>query len=96
MRKETDQALLKALGAEVKARRANLGISQEELALRADVNRTFVGKIELAMNQPTLSVLLRLSEGLQTPLPELIESVLKRKVKESGAGQKIDPDSSKA
>ena len=83
MRKETDSALLKALAAEVKARRADLGISQEELALRAEVNRTFVGKIELAMNQPTLTVLLRLAEGLQTPLPELIESVLKRKAKEN-------------
>lgn len=82
MRKETDLALLKALAAEVKSRRADLGISQEELALRAEVNRTFVGKIELAMNQPTLSVLLRLAEGLQTPLPELIESVLKRRAKE--------------
>ena len=88
MRKETDQALLKALAAEVKARRADLGLSQEDLALRAEVNRTFVGKIELAMNQPTLSVLLRLAEGLETPLPELIESVLKRKVQEIRAGRK--------
>lgn len=82
MRKETDQALLKALAVEVKARRADLGISQEELALRAEVNRTFVGKIELAQNQPTITVLLRLAEGLQTPLPELIEAVLKRRAKE--------------
>lgn len=82
MRKETDLALLKALAAEVKARRTDLGISQEELALRAEVNRTFVGKIELAQNQPTITVLLRLAEGLQTPLPELIESVLKRRTRE--------------
>lgn len=82
MRKETDLDLLKALAAEVKARRTDLRISQEELALRAEVNRTFVGKIELAQNQPTITVLLRLAEGLQTPLPELIESVLKRRIKE--------------
>lgn len=88
MRKETDQALLKALAAEVKSRRADLGISQEELAFRAEVNRTFVGKIELAMNQPTLSVLLRLAEGLQMPLPELIESVLKRWTKETKSARK--------
>ena len=75
--------MIDRVAAEVKARRADLGISQEELALRAEVNRTFVGKIELAMNQPTLTVLLRLAEGLQTPLPELIESVLKRKAKEN-------------
>lgn len=91
MRKETDQALLKALAAEVKARRAALGISQEELALRAEVNRTFVGKIELAMNQPTLAVLLRLAEGLQTPLPELIDSVLKRRARIARAAPAIAP-----
>ena len=91
MRKETDQALLKALAADVKGRRAELGISQEELAWRAEVSRTFVGKIELAMNQPTLSVLLRLAEGLQTPLPVLIESVLKRRVKESRLVRKNAP-----
>lgn len=88
MRKETDQALLKALAAEVKSRRADLGISQEELALRAEVNRTFVCKIELAQNQPTITVLLRLAEGLQTPLPELIESVLERRAKEIRSARK--------
>lgn len=66
---------MKALAAELKARRGDLRISQEELAARAEINRTYVGKIELASNQPTLSVLLRLADGLEVALPELIESV---------------------
>jgi transcriptional regulator with XRE-family HTH domain len=82
MRTAQDQALMKALAAEIKARRAALQISQEELAARAEVNRTYVGKIELAMNQPTLVVLLRIAQGLQVDLSEMITAVLRRFAKE--------------
>jgi transcriptional regulator with XRE-family HTH domain len=82
MRTAQDQALMKALAAEIKARRAALQISQEELAARAEVNRTYVGKIELAMNQPTLVVLLRIAQGLQVDLSEMITAVLRRYAKE--------------
>lgn len=70
--------LMKAFAAELKARRAELEISQEELAHRSDVNRTFVAKLELAQNQPTLSVLLKLAGGLGAELPELLQATLKR------------------
>lgn len=58
------------------------GISQEQLALRAEVNRTFVGKMETAKNQPTLAVMYRLTQGLECDMPELLGSVLKRYRKE--------------
>jgi transcriptional regulator with XRE-family HTH domain len=74
--KNTD--LMKAFAAELRARRLELGVSQEELGHRCDVNRTFVAKIELAQNQPTLTVLLKLATGLQIELPELMQHTLKR------------------
>jgi transcriptional regulator with XRE-family HTH domain len=37
-----------------------------------------VAKIELAQNQPTLTVLLKLATGLQIELPELMQHTLKR------------------
>lgn len=70
--------LMRAFAAELKARRSELGISQEELAHRSDVNRTFVAKLELAQNQPTLTVLLKLAGGLEVELPELLQVTLKR------------------
>ena len=70
--------LMRAFAAELKARRSELGISQEELAHRSDVNRTFVAKLELAQNQPTLTVLLKLAGGLGVELPELLQVTLKR------------------
>lgn len=70
--------LMKAFAAELKARRSDLGISQEDLAHRSDVNRTFVAKLELAQNQPTLTMLLKLAGGLGVELPEFLQATLKR------------------
>ena len=74
--------LLQAFAAEMKAQRNALSISQEELAFRCQVNRTFIAKIELAKNQPSLTVLLKIAEGMQVELPVLIEATLKRYGKE--------------
>lgn len=74
--------LMRAFAAELKSRRAAVGISQEALALECGVNRTFVAKLELAQNQPSLSILLRLSEGLGVELPELIRTTVLRYRKE--------------
>ncbi len=78
MRTTQNLDLMQAFAMEVKARRGELGISQEELAHRADVNRTFVAKVELAQNQPSLTVLYKLSTGLELELPELLRLALLR------------------
>lgn len=89
MRSDLDFALLRSFAAELKSRRTELGISQEQLALRAEVNRTFVGKIETGKNQPSLAVMYRLSEGLECDLPDLLKSVLKRYRKEITVRTKV-------
>jgi transcriptional regulator with XRE-family HTH domain len=40
------------------------GISQEALALSANVDRTFVSQMERGIRQPTLTTLCKLSEAL--------------------------------
>lgn len=60
----------------VKARRNQLQISQEELAHRANINRSYIAKLELAQNQPTLSVLDRIAQGLEIGLDELIRETM--------------------
>ncbi len=82
MRATQNVDLMRAFAAELKARRSALGISQEELAHRSDVGRTFVAKVELAQNQPSLSVLHKLSTGLEIDLPELLRLTLVRFEKE--------------
>lgn len=73
-----DEALVKAFGLELKARRSKLKLSQEALADLAAINRTYVAKLELGTNQPTLSILHRLAKALGDDLPELLRETLKR------------------
>ena len=53
-------------------------MSQEALAHDAEINRTYIAKLELAQNQPTLTVLLRLAEALGVELPDLIGGAVAR------------------
>jgi transcriptional regulator with XRE-family HTH domain len=73
-----DPALLKALAAEIKARRANLKITQEELAHRSGLGAVFIARVEIAQNQPSLSAFVRLADGLNANPSDLIASVLAR------------------
>jgi transcriptional regulator with XRE-family HTH domain len=71
-----NQTLVMAFAMAVKARRNQLQISQEELAHRASINRSYIAKLELAQNQPTLSVLDRIAQGLEIGLDELIRQTM--------------------
>lgn len=71
----SDLTFRQAVAAEVKARRAKIGISQEELAFRANVHRTFIARLEVASTQPSLSVAFQLAEALQIPPEDLVKSV---------------------
>lgn len=68
MTRVRDDILLKAFANVLRSLRQELGISQEQLALRANVDRTFVGKLEAARHQPSLAVVFKLSQALgKTP-----------------------------
>lgn len=85
MRKPQDVPLVKALAAEVKSRRLALSFSQEELAHRSGLNRTFIGKIEVAASQPSLTVFFSLADALEADPVELIGCVAARAKKERNA-----------
>lgn len=70
---ETDKTLLQEFGLKVQQRRKELGISQEELAYRARFHRTYVGMIERAERNITLSNIKRLADALGVELKELFE-----------------------
>lgn len=82
MRKAQDLPVLRAAAAEIKARRASLKISQEELAHRADVHRSFVARLEVAETQPSLAVLFRLAEALEAEAVDLVGAIAIRYSKE--------------
>lgn len=77
-----------ALASELKSRRLTLGLSQDELALRADLNRTFIAKIEVSKTQPALISVFRIAEALQVNPGELVNSIWDRYKRELMVGLK--------
>lgn len=83
MRKAQDQPVLRATAAEIKARRGRLEISQEELAHRADVHRSFIARLEVAQTQPSLTILLRIADALESDPAEVVRSIVERSKRET-------------
>jgi len=65
----------KALGQVLIQYRTLMKISQEELADRAGIHRTYVSQIERGLKSPTLSVLFQISRSLNTTTSVLIAEV---------------------
>ncbi|NTV72135.1 MAG: helix-turn-helix transcriptional regulator [Azonexaceae bacterium] len=64
--------LQNVLSFRVRGARKSLGMSQENLAFQADVDRTYVSQIERAIGNPSLLVLAKLSFVLGIEVSELL------------------------
>lgn len=53
--------------------RKEAGLSQESLALSADLQRNYVSLIELGKNQPTVTTIFKLAEALDITPSRLIK-----------------------
>lgn len=60
-------------GRRVRARREELGLTQEELAHRASINRTYIGSLETGQRNPSLDTIARLAAALDTDAAELVK-----------------------
>jgi len=78
MKPSTNPRLLEALAIEIKARRQELSLSQEDLAGRCELDRPYLSLIEVARKQPSLSVLWKIATGLEWRLSDLALRVEKR------------------
>ncbi len=63
--------ILEAFGNRIKEERLELGISQEELAERAGLHRTYIGMIERAEKNITLLNIEKLAKALQIKIKDL-------------------------
>lgn len=66
-----NEQLVAAFATTLCEHRARVGLSQEELAARADVSARFVSQLETARRQPSLTALLALSNGLGMRMGDL-------------------------
>ncbi len=78
MRASRNTLLIQALATEIKARRNQLGLTQEDLAGASGLDRPYITLMEAARKQPTVSVFWRLAEGLRAPPGELASAVQAR------------------
>lgn len=58
--------MLRSFGAAVRARRLEVGLSQEALAVEAQLHRTYIGGIERGERNVSLVNIVRIAEALQT------------------------------
>ncbi len=63
-----------AFGRMVRLYRSRAGYSQEELANRAKIHRTYIGGIERGERNPTLAMIHRLAVALDIPPSQLLEN----------------------
>lgn len=67
------KGVLVKFGQKVRAERAKLGLSQEQLASRAKVHRTYIGMIERAEKNITLENIEKVAKALNVPIDELMK-----------------------
>lgn len=52
--------------------RKELGISQEKLALAAEVDRSYLGRVERGDNNVAMLTLVKIAQGLNTTVTQLV------------------------
>lgn len=62
------------LAENIKRRRQEIGLSQEGLALAAEVDRSYVSQIEREIGNPSLLILCRLADVLKVDLTLLLQA----------------------
>ena len=67
-----------AFGRTLREVRKEKNISQERLALEADIDRSYVSQLETGVYQPSLSMLFAISEVLEIMPADLVDRVEKR------------------
>ena len=63
--------ICRVLGDNVKTLRLTHGLSQEELAFQAELDRTYISQIERGVSNPSVLVILKISMVLKVEFSEL-------------------------
>jgi transcriptional regulator with XRE-family HTH domain len=71
--KVTMPALKQALSVNIKRLRKEQGISQEKLALKAEIDRSYMSQVERCLANPSIDALLRISNALEVAPSELLQ-----------------------
>ncbi len=75
---KTSASILRAFGVALRARREALSLSQEELAFRSEVHRTYISELERGIKNPSLTTLEKLATALGTSKTVLVRETERR------------------
>ena len=87
------QTLRKSLGTVIKKRREHLALSQDQLALRADLHRTYISDVERGARNLSFDSIYCLSKGLGV-LPSLLFAEAELDAYKSAGEQLMQEDDS--
>lgn len=68
-------AVLEQFGQRVREERLKKGFSQEELAFKAELHRTYIGMIERAEKNITLNNIAKIAKALEITITELTKGI---------------------
>lgn len=71
---EQKKEITEAVATRIKNLRRAKELSQEGLALRAGINPAYFGQVERGLKCPTIDTLYKISQALDTSLPELFRA----------------------
>jgi len=61
------------IGMKIKAVREKRGLSQEELAQRAEISRGYLARLETGRHEPTLTMLAKIAKALRVKTADLLK-----------------------
>ncbi len=70
---KTKDTIVIDFGNRVRKERIKQGLSQEELAEKAEVHRNYIGLVERAERDPALSYIAKIARGLNISIKKLID-----------------------
>lgn len=70
-----EEAILQELGRRIRAQRKRIGLTQEQLALAAEVDRSYFGAVERGERNITFLVLYRLCTALRCDVAALTKEM---------------------
>jgi transcriptional regulator with XRE-family HTH domain len=75
-RKRANADIRERFGFAIRQRREELGLTQEQVASRAGISRTYLGEAELGQRNVALINIERISGALDLALPELFRRIV--------------------
>ena len=73
MKTNINDKVSKKIGVKIKLLRNKIGISQEELGFKAELNKNSIGAIERGESSPTIDTLDQIAKALDITLVDLVD-----------------------